>query len=216
MSRTCEETFVCHACGRENKFTLWQSLNGNLDPEAKQQLLNGTFFLQKCANCGHETPVVYAMLYNDMTHRVMVHLVEPEAVEKTRAMIRQIDGQIDIKLPEYRKRIVTSPNALREKAILFEHGLDDRVVEIIKLIFLSQAMGQYPDAHITEAYLMVENDRYTLQFIGDKPLESNIPTELYAGIQAKFAEHLEAIGDEEYVVDAKWAMNFLASQSKSD
>lgn len=216
MSKTCEETFTCPACGRENKFTLWQSLNGNLDPDAKQQLLNGSFFLQKCASCGHETPVVYAMLYNDMTHQAMVHLVAPEAVEKTREMIRQIDGQIDIKLPEFRKRIVTNANALREKAIIFENGLDDRVVEIIKLIFLAEAMDQHPDAHISEAYLMVENGRYALQFIGDKPLEADLPAELYAGIQAKFAKRLKAIGDAEYVVDAKWAMDFLASQSKPD
>ena len=39
-------------------------------------------------------------------------------------------------IPGYRKRIVTNQNALREKAIIFENELDDRVVELIKLLYL--------------------------------------------------------------------------------
>jgi hypothetical protein len=63
---------------------VWDSLNSDLDPDAKQKLLDGTLFQYKCEKCGHEASVAYDILYHDMKNNTMVYLVEHSVVEETK------------------------------------------------------------------------------------------------------------------------------------
>ena len=56
MSMERKETVTCPECGQEQDFIVWHSLNGDLDPEAKQRLLDGTLFTSNAA-----TAVIEAM-----------------------------------------------------------------------------------------------------------------------------------------------------------
>ena len=98
---------------------------------------------------------------------------------------------------------------MREKAILFEHGLDDRVVEIIKLFYYANACEQFPEANITAVYFGVADGKYILEFIGDSPLRAEIPVEMYEELKRDFAEQLEAAGDKEVLINPDWASEFL-------
>lgn len=209
MSMERKETVTCPECGQEQDFIVWHSLNGDLDPEAKQRLLDGTLFRFECSNCGHRSNVNYGMLYHDMTNQVMVYFVDEDSVEETLATMNDAENKIGIPMPEYRKRIVTDQNALREKAIIFDQKLDDRVIEIIKLIYFSNACKQVPDANIVAVYFLVADGKYILQFIGDKPLSAEVPMEMYEKIKSDFAERLENAGDKEALVDIHWASKFL-------
>ena len=71
-------------------------------------------------------------------------------------------------IPRYRKRRVTNQNALREKAIIFENELDDRVVELIKLLYLFDVQDIFPEVNIVEAYFLVLEGKYIIQFMGEK------------------------------------------------
>lgn len=209
MSMKRKETITCPACGQAQDFIVWHSLNGDLNPEAKQRLLNGTLFHFECSNCGHRSNVNYGMLYHDMTNQVMVYFVDKDSVEETLATMNDAEKKIGIPMPEYRKRVVTDQNALREKAIIFDQKLDDRVIEIIKLIYYSNASRQVPDTNINAVYFLVADGKYILQFIGDKPLSAEVPAEMYEKIKRKFAERLETVGDNEALVDLHWASEFL-------
>lgn len=209
MSMEHKESITCPECGQKQDFIVWHSLNGDLDPEAKQRLLDGTLFHFKCDNCGHRSNVNYGMLYHDMTNQVMVYFVDEDSVEETLETMNDTEGKIGIPMPEYRKRIVTDQNALREKAIIFDQKLDDRVIEIIKLIYYSNASKQVPDANIDAVYFLVADDKYILQFIGDKTLSAEVPVEMYEKIKSDFAERLENAGDKEALVDMHWASEFL-------
>lgn len=63
-----------------------------------------------------------------MTNQVMVYFVDEESVEETLATMNEAEKKINLEMPGYRKRIVTDQNALREKAIIFDQKLDDRVI----------------------------------------------------------------------------------------
>ena len=65
MSLRRKKTVACPKCNKESDYLFWESLNGDLDPEAKTQLIDGTFFQFKCPHCGHECKVDYGMLYHD-------------------------------------------------------------------------------------------------------------------------------------------------------
>lgn len=208
MSMKRKETVTCPECGQEQDFVVWHSLNGDLDPEAKQRLLDGTLFHFECSNCGHRSNVNYGMLYHDMTNQVMVYYVDEDSVEETLATMNDVENKIG-PMPEYRKRIVTDQNALREKAIIFYQKLDDRVIEIIKLIYYSNACKQVPDANIDAVYFLVADGKYILQFVGDTPLSAEVPVEMYEEIKRDFAEQLAVAGDKDALVDLHWASDFL-------
>lgn len=208
MSMKRKETVTCPECGQEQDFVVWHSLNGDLDPEAKQRLLDGTLFHFECSNCGHRSNVNYGMLYHDMTNQVMVYYVDEDSVEETLATMNDVENKMG-PMPEYRKRIVTDQNALREKAIFFDQKLDDRVIEIIKLIYYSNACKQVPDANIDAVYFLVADGKYILQFVGDTPLSAEVPVEMYEEIKRDFAEQLAVAGDKDALVDLHWASDFL-------
>ena len=209
MSMERKETVTCPECGQTQDFIVWHSLNGDIDPDAKQRLLDGTLFRFECSNCGHESNVNYGMLYHDMTNQVMVYFVDEESVEKTLATMNEAEKKIGLEIPGYRKRIVTDQNALREKAIIFDQKLDDRVIEIIKLIYYFNASKQVPDANISAVYFLVAGGKYILEFIGDKTLRAEEPVEMYEEITRDFSERLEAVGDKDALVDVRWASEFL-------
>lgn len=209
MSMERKESVTCPECGQEQDFIVWHSLNGDLDPEAKQRLLDETLFHFECSNCGHKNNVNYGMLYHDMSNRAMVYFVDEDSIGETLATINNTENKIGIPMPGYRKRIVTDQNALCEKAIIFDQKLDDRVIEIIKLIYYSNASKQVPDANIDAVYFLVADGKYILQFIGDKSLSAEVPVEMYEKIKSDFAEQLENAGDKDTLVNLRWASEFL-------
>ena len=210
MSKERRETVTCPACGNVQNFIVWQSLNGDLDPEAKQQLLDGTLFRFVCSKCGCTSHVDYNILYHDMTHKAMIYYVKAEFVEQTIDAMTDAENKMGFAMSGYRKRIVTDQNTLREKAIIFEHGLDDRVIEIIKFIYLANASDSFPEAKIKTIYFLMEDDKYTLALIGDSQLSAEIPNNMYDEVKAEFAERLETADDNGFIaVDIRWAMDFL-------
>ena len=209
MSIERKEIVTCPKCSKESDYIIWESLNGDLNPEAKQELMDGTLFQFNCPHCGHQCNVDYGMLYHDMAHQAMVYYVSENSVEKTKKMFSDTDEKIGIPMPEYRKRIVTNQNALREKAIIFENELDDRVIELIKLFYLANAQERFPDANVVAAFFLIHDRKYIIQFIGDQSLSAEITAEFYKSIENEYADELAAAGDEQCIINAGWANKFL-------
>lgn len=209
MSREIVEKIKCPKCGMENDYTIWQTLNAQMSPEAKEKLISGSLFDYHCSHCGSHSNFGYPILYHDMSHQAMVYYVNEAAVEQTIQTMTDAQEKMGVDMPGYRRRIVTNPNALREKAIIFDHDLDDRVVEIIKLIYLADASEQFPDANISAAYLIVKDEKYIIEFIADEPLCGEIPISVYEKIKNDFSNRLYGYEDQEYIVDINWASDFL-------
>ena len=132
-----------------------------------------------------------------------------EAEEEPRAMIDEAEQKMALDMSDYTKRIVTSHNALREKAILLEHGLDDRIIEVIKLLYLINACQKFPDASIQGVFFLVAEGKYMLDFVGEKPLCAQVPAELYTQLKEDCAAKLSAADDDEKVIDMNWARSFM-------
>ena len=209
MSIESIQSVTCPECGNTQEFMIFESLNADLDPEAKKQLIQGTLFDFQCEKCGHTSHVNYPILYHDMTHKVMAYYVNPEQVEKTAEALMNVDTLTGNDMTGYRRRVVTSQNELREKAIIFDCELDDRIIEIIKLIYLAQARSQFPEANFVEARFMIMDGKQLLVFIGDESVSAELDPAIYAQVQADFAERLEKAGDNDPVVDVEWVSRFL-------
>jgi hypothetical protein len=129
MSRTEETTLTCPACAHEQAFTMWTSVNVTLDPELKQRLLDRSLIALSCEHSGQTADVQYNLLYHDMQANLMVWYVtddqKPEALSRLAASM----GVEGLTL-----RQVDSLNELIEKVRIADDGLDDRLIEMLKLI----------------------------------------------------------------------------------
>ena len=200
---------TCPECNHENEAVFWDSLNGDLDPEAKAQLLNGTLFQFRCAKCGYESFLNYPMLYHDMKNCAMVYYVRPDDIEKTIQEALEAEKKLPIKMDGYRKRVVCNQNSLREKAIIFDSGLDDRVIEVIKLLYYTNAKRQFPDNNIEAVYIMIKDGNMSVQILADTPLYADIPAEVYDDMCKQVAANLKVVGDDAFIVDMEWAKRVL-------
>ena len=210
MSIELKEMVTCPQCGKDSEFIVWNSLNGDIDPDAKQQLLGGTLFVFECPHCGHSTNLVYPILYHDMKNQTMVYFTGKESVERAKMAFNDTVNKIGFSLSNHRMRIVTDQNALREKAIIFENELDDRVIEIIKLLYFANVQKQCPSVHITDAYFLIANGKYLIQLIGERDLSAEFNRDLYKKIQAQFVAPLAS--DNEMCIDMDWAQQVLTRE----
>ena len=134
MSKMHTETIVCPECGEKAEFTVWDSINTSLNPELVDKVITGELFRWSCSKCGCKMNVNFATLYHDEERKIMIYYVpgNPEEVipYMKNAMNQITDGQ---EAGKYYKRVVGSPNQLREKLMIMEAGFDDRNIELMKL-----------------------------------------------------------------------------------
>jgi hypothetical protein len=122
MSMPRQIEIKCGGCGAVQRFTTWQSLNVSLNPEEKEKLLKTTLNRFTCEKCQWAAQIEYSILYHDMRKNLMIWCIPRDA--KVPKM--PVGGRLN----EYQLRVVRSWNDLHEKIIIFDHLLDDRLIEI--------------------------------------------------------------------------------------
>jgi len=213
MSIERKEIISCPSCGKKSKFTMWDSLNADLDPEAKQKLINGSLLIFRCKHCGDMREVFYPILYHDMTHRVMIQLVGKDSVDKTIKMLDDIAEEYGLSRPGYQDRIVTSHIKLREKAALFDKGVDDRIAEAIKILALHSIDKRAFDIYDYETFLWIENDTCTIDYWGDDSFSLQMPFSAFESISKELTYPLDNEFYRDYIIDADWAIRYLGNSS---
>ena len=137
MSQTHEESITCPNCGQAVSFTAYDTLNRAFDPEAADKLMNGNFFEVSCPHCGTVSNPLYPMLYHDPENITLIwYSYDREFLTNSAALLDELREQVPAVAElaaGYRLRIVDDPLVLSEKALIFKHELDDRLIEIYKL-----------------------------------------------------------------------------------
>jgi hypothetical protein len=140
MSLMSHAEITCPHCGKPYEIERWDSVNSEISPEQLAKVLDGSLFRFKCPHCGEETFCIYPLLVNVMKPEVsFVKLTgDPEKeAQEAAGMYSNLDPQMAAiikKAGPRRFRFVNSFWDLREKIWLFQQGLDDRTVEIVKHI----------------------------------------------------------------------------------
>jgi len=131
MSMPQSQLLTCPKCGNQQQFVVWQSLNVTLNPKEKEQLLNGSLTRFTCEKCKNSVQVNYPLLYHDMEKQFMIWLWPGSGNPET--------AQVEEHMTTYQLRIAHTMNELREKVVLFEQKLDDRLMEVFKWMLRTQA-----------------------------------------------------------------------------
>jgi hypothetical protein len=102
-----------------------------LNPELKEKVIDGSLFLVSCRHCSFKQLVESPVLYHDQTRKYVVWWFPKDSNGKQNYTEEEINRFIPI-ISGYKLRIVSTLNELREKIFIFDHELDDRVIEILK------------------------------------------------------------------------------------
>ena len=141
MSKVSKAKIKCLECGKEFEIDMWESLNADLQPNLREQLVvTGEFFKHECPHCGYIQARPYPILYHDMTHKFMIYSGSLSHVMKEhkafQEQIEKINSTFDGISRDYTYCGVVSPNELIEKIIILENGYDYRIATIYKHIFI--------------------------------------------------------------------------------
>lgn len=222
MSKTNFSTTKCPNCNKNLSIKTWESLNAQLNPEENKKFLNGEFFNFKCT-CGHIFNVDYPMLYHNMQKKIMIHYVYLDKVAEAAAYIREMQkyGPFGNKYSSvgnfnYDFRIVTAQNELREKAIIFSNDLDDRIVEIIKLLAFLQLKEDYPDIEVDEILFYVDSEtkEMSVEFLGSENFSMIIEKDAYDDVFSTYSETIDNLCKDDIIINGPWALEFMKKYQK--
>ncbi len=143
MSINTKQQIKCPGCGNMSEMTVWQSITVSDSPDLKEDLLRGNINIFRCSSCNSVALIPTPFLYNDEENKLMISfspcqtaeekLQQFESVKKSSKESGELEG-----LSEYNLRFVTEYNSLLEKILIFDSGLHDKVIEVIKLLVLMQ------------------------------------------------------------------------------
>jgi hypothetical protein len=131
MSLTREDTVICPGCGAPGSVVLHSSIDATKEPALKESLLRGALSVFTCGKCGRKARIAHSLLYTDAAQGLVLQL-DPEDTFDAAAALALL-GKLPGGEPRV-SRVVRDGNALIEKVRLRDHDLDDRVVEVMKLL----------------------------------------------------------------------------------
>ncbi|MDI9468782.1 MAG: CpXC domain-containing protein [Bacillota bacterium] len=157
MTRFHKETVTCPFCASDEEVVIWDVMDVSEDPDLKERLLTKRCQVLECQNCGEESILARPLVYLDPAAGLLLawrpELAEFEATEPDTpfdgrpesllnlpagldaALLPQLDSlaEMSCEARHWRLRLLASYNDLLEKIHAFGAGLDDRILEIVKL-----------------------------------------------------------------------------------
>jgi hypothetical protein len=133
VSLSRQERIACPACGHQQSFVVWSSVNVSIDPSLKESFLDGHLITFHCAQCSKSAHVAYDVLYHDMDHSFAVWLKHPED-DGSFGIDNLAEDVSSLFTDRYICRLVPSFQELVEKVRIFDDGFDDYAIELLKLL----------------------------------------------------------------------------------
>jgi len=197
MSTYRLQPIVCR-CGSSFEGELWDSLHVSRRPDVRDQILDGTFHRFACPACGQPVGVERRLAYTDFPRRQWFTVFpridlrhRDELVAFARAsfqatMVERAPALVQAWAPALTERAVFGLASLREKLVVLDAGLDDRLIEALKLQLVRTAgLVLHPDTFLH--VVAVESDTLLFEYgpPGRRPTRLPVPRELYALLGAE-------------------------------
>ena len=206
---------VCPECGAagEKKIKGRERFEGNAD--RKQAIISGEYFEWQCPGCDKRFFINSPFLYYDAQKAFMVYFVPgyKETFYKIPTVVRT-DKNYDTH--GSRLRMVSGFTSFVEKIRIFETGLDDRIVEMIKLLYINMHIQDSGE----KVYDMVfenadENgDLYFGVYLESEDYEQLIPKSVLDNTTAEFSSMLPPeVHDGFTVVDQSWVAKVMNKEN---
>ncbi|WP_455684287.1 CpXC domain-containing protein [Thomasclavelia sp.] len=113
---------TCVHCLENGKMMLYPIINER-DLKVKNSIIKEELFLYRCPHCGHYQRVSYECIYYDdkLNYAIILSHDGDKLLKKSK-----------LEFKNYQIRFVKELKELKEKIIIIENNLDDRIIEIMK------------------------------------------------------------------------------------
>lgn len=216
MSKNRTVTVCCPECKKESEFTVWDSINTSIDPDMEAKVRDRSAFLFHCPDCGGETYLDYSFLYHNMDKKLMIQYADTDeaAAEFIGALEESWSTDIfsSLKDNDYTIRVTRSRDRLLEKLLIFDKGLDDRLIEIYKFIVMLRYRQDRKECNDPVLFFYSDDSGKMAVFIyedGEYICSSQFSDEVYNDLSLKYADKLPEFHKGVMLADENWAYNFL-------
>ena len=199
---------VCPKCGEMINVHIKEFVDVTTDPVYKEQMLNGTFFLAKCPECGDETLMEYPLMYIDSEKKLNIYM-SPEHEDDLLEQLNSIQVPYGEEEDEAVFRVTSGCDALLEKILIAEKNRDDRVIELYKLIVAESLKEELPGISSAQfLYYYEGNEEFFIIFGYDNEDEEQLTVpfdeELYRELEKDYKDDLYIPANQYAEVNADW------------
>ena len=204
QTKAITENVKCPYCDAEKRVKVTLTVDAQ-DSKLVKKLLDNTLFLHKCSKCQNKYNVFNPFVYLDEENSIAIHCTQgaryfDEVVNKLLYNRSTIFDQ------KFRfTRAVTEYKEFKEKYIILSNGLDDRIIEFIKLDIRenrSNECGPISDIRCID----VQEKWITIRAVGEKKAQVfHISIEEYEDFKSRYAHWLNNY--KPVVIDASWAID---------
>lgn len=212
MSQQRQITIECPHCHQPMACTCWDSVNSEHDPDAAAELMTGRLFTTECPHCHGLVSPNYSTLWHDMARGVMIQYSASdddktlarhrEMMDKTTDALRKRGVIINMQM-----RIVTERADLVEKAQMFRADLDDRVVEMMKLIIYGTLEHQKDERPADIKFYIVDGKKAFAALDEQGACTGTLP--FIDDMYDTFAARMAFDDTPTYFVNIGWAADYL-------
>ena len=216
MSINFKQSVKCPQCEQMSDVTVWSSITVNDSPDLKKELLSGNINMFKCPSCNHTALMPHPMLYTDDEKKLMISFApsnDPIIKDKMFSDIKESSAKSGelMKLDGYNLRFITDYNELLEKILIFDNGLNDKAIEVIKLMVLSQEVDKSEQRNCRFGKLSDGTLEFMVHdFIENQVYTSSVPKTSYDIVYQNLLESgMKSFSFDWEVVDSTYATRLL-------
>ena len=202
------EMLNCPNCDMEIGFRPLEFVDVSTDPDYKEKIMNGQFFLVKCGECGAEIMVEYPVMYMDPEKKLNIYMA-PDHEDDLLDQLNSLDVPECDEDKDAIFLLVSSPTELLEKILLADGGRDDRIMELYKAIVVENLREDFPQVVPQDLLYYIDGEEeYLIVWDFDnedgEQLTISVEEDLYQDLYDDFAEALAIPANKYAEVDAVW------------
>lgn len=219
--------FDCPNCGKSIMFKIKPEIEIPYDEVYKKKIMNDKLFTIYCRNCNFGMPLGYDCTYNDMDQHYMIWTY-PGMTKEHMASIEnynkrlKTDRALRLARNDYRMRVVRTDTQLKEKIIIFDENIDDRVVEIMKISCMPYITeGLNIKSEIVDFVFSKTKTPgqycFLVRFKDTKPIVLNFDMNQYNELKEKFHDLMEErTTDGINMINAAWATDIVRTYMETN
>lgn len=206
LTTSKEESLTCPKCGKMHNLSKYSVINVTEKPEYKEKLLKNQLFLFECDECGLKAPLTYDCIYIDRKKKLAIAMALEEP-EEWKAALKELSD-----LTGYQKRIVDNINDMKEKILISDNLMDDRIVEMSKVMLLKQLENEMKDDVLQNVLFDYSgSEKFFIVFFEKKGI-GRVPfsIDFYRGVEQTWRSKLDSDSVNDFMkVDMQWAGNHM-------
>ncbi|MCX7714292.1 MAG: CpXC domain-containing protein [Clostridia bacterium] len=166
MSLNTTENVKCPTCGTLHTVTVWNFIDAKKHPDLKKDVLSRKINIFVCSNCGQTALMPSPLLYHDEEKKIMIYFAPCNDVSEKRKLFEDMKKKAfdeTKNLAGKNLRFVSQYNELLEKILIFDTGLHDKVIELLKLLILLREPNKAEDKIVVFGKLENEHIEFLIK-----------------------------------------------------